>query len=117
MIHENNPLEIYGDGLQTRDFVSIQDVVDSFNDTISKMAGKRGSVYNIASGKSVSINDLARLMISLSGKDLNVIYSIPKKGDIKFSQADISLAKKELDFSPRIELKDGINNLMKFLMK
>ena len=53
-------------------------------------------------------------MISISGNDLNVIHSTPKEGDIKFSQADISLAKKELGFIPKIELKDGIKNLMKF---
>ena len=52
-------------------------------------------------------------MVSLSGKDLNVIHSTPKKGDIKYSQADISLAKKELGFFPKIKLKDGLNKLIK----
>jgi len=112
-IKENNSLEIYGDGLQTRDFVSINDVIDSFYDTISKIKNKRGSTYNIASGKSISINNLASLMISLAGKDLKIIHSTPKEGDIKFSQADISLAKKELGFFPKIELKDGIKDLIK----
>jgi len=112
-INEGKSLEIYGDGLQTRDFVSINDVVDSFNETISKMDGKRGNIYNIASGQSISINDLASLMISLSGKDLQVTHSTLKKGDIKFSQADILLAKKELGYRPKIELTVGIKNLMK----
>ncbi len=113
-IQENKPLEIYGDGLQTRDFVSIYDVVSSVNNSMSKIEGKRGYIYNIASGKSISVKDLAILMISLSGKDLKIIYSTPKEGDIKFSQADISIAKKELGFIPKIELKDGIKNLIKF---
>jgi len=112
-IKENNSLEIYSDGLQTRDFVSIDDLVDSIYDTISKMEGKRGSIYNIASGKSISINDLATLMISLSGKNLNVVHYESKKGDIIHSQADISLAEKELSYQPKIDLKDGIRNLMK----
>jgi len=112
-INEGKSLEIYGDGLQTRDFVSINDVVDSFNETISKMEGKRGNIYNIASGQSISINDLASLMVSLSGKDLNVIHSTPKKGDINYSQADISLAKKELGFFPKIKLKNGIKVMLK----
>ena len=116
-INEDKSLEIYGDGLQTRDFVSIDDVVDSFNDIISKMEGKRGNVYNIASGQSISINDLASLMISLSGKDLKVTHSTLKKGDIKFSQADILLAKKELGYKPKIELTIGIKNLMERLQK
>jgi len=54
-------------------------------------------------------------MISVCGKDLKIIHSTPKKGDIKFSQADISLAEKELGFQPKIELKDGIKNLMQTL--
>jgi len=112
-IKENKSLEIYGDGLQTRDFVSIHDVVDSIHCAISKMEGKRGSVYNIASGKSITINDLASLMISISGKDLNVLHSPAKKGDIRFSQSDISKAKKDLDYQPQIDLKDGIKNLIK----
>jgi len=112
-IQENKPLEIYGDGLQTRDFVSIQDVVDSIYDTITNIEGKRGNIYNIASGKSISINDLAKLMVSISEKDLNILHSTPKKGDIRFSQADISLVEKDLGYQPKIDLKDGIRNLMK----
>ncbi len=112
-IQENKPLEIYGDGLQTRDFVSIQDVVNSIYDTITNIEGKRGNIYNIASGKSISINDLAKLMVSISEKDLNILHSSPKKGDIKFSHADIALAEKDLGYQPKIDLKDGIRNLMK----
>ena len=112
-IQENKSLEIYGDGLQTRDFVSIHDVVDSIHCAISKMEGKHGTIFNIASGKSISINDLAELMISISEKDLKLIHSTPSKGEIRFSQANIALARKELGFSPKISLKQGIEDLMK----
>jgi len=112
-IKENKSLEIYGDGLQTRDFVSIHDVVDSIHCAISKMEGKHGTIFNIASGKSISINDLAELMISISEKDLKLIHSTPSKGEIRFSQANIALARKELGFSPKISLKQGIEDLMK----
>jgi len=111
---KNESLEIFGDGLQTRDFVSIHDVMSSINNSMSKIERKRGNIYNIASGKSISVKDLASLMISLSGKDLKIVYSTQKEGDIKFSQADISLTKKELGFIPKIKLKDGIKNLIKF---
>ncbi|KAG2472505.1 MAG: NAD-dependent epimerase/dehydratase [Nitrosopumilales archaeon] len=114
-IKKNQAFEVFGDGLETRDFVSIHDVVDSIYDTISKIQGKRGSVYNIATGKSISINDLAKLMISNSGKELEIIYRPQKKGEIRFSQADTSLAKKELGFFPKIELEEGIRNLMNLI--
>jgi len=112
-IKENKSLEIYGDGQQTRDFVSIHDVVDSIHCAISKMEGKHGTIFNIASGKSISINDLAELMISISEKDLKLIHSTPSKGEIRFSQANIAIARKELGFSPKISLKQGIGDLMK----
>jgi len=112
-IKENKSLEIFGDGMQTRDFISIGDAVTSFYNAISKIDGKNGSTYNIATGKSISINDLASLMISVCGKDLKIIHSVLKEGDIKFSQADISLAEKELGYFPKSDLKQQIENLIK----
>ncbi len=112
-ISKNEPLEIFGDGLQTRDFVSIHDLVDVMNLAISNLDGERGNVYNIGSGESVSINDLAKLIISISVKNLNLIHLPKKKGDVRFSLADISLAKKELGYFPKTDLRDGITNLMK----
>jgi len=100
-------LEIFGDGMQARDFVAVQDVVSAINDSIEY--GKNG-IYNIASGKSITIKELAELMISLSGKDLKIEFLSPKKGDIKYSQADISLAKKVLKYSPNFNLNE-IKNL------
>ncbi len=104
----NKPLEIFGNGMQTRDFVAVQDVVASIYGAI--LNGKSGT-YNIASGKAVTIKELAELMISLSGKNLEIQYLAPKKGDIKYSQADISLAKKELLYAPKFGLEE-IKNLL-----
>ena len=72
--------------------------------------GKSGT-YNIASGKAVTIKELAEKMILLSGKKLEIQYTAAKKGDIKYSQADISLAKKDLAYSPKFEL-DRIKELL-----
>jgi UDP-glucose 4-epimerase len=107
-IELNKSLEIFGDGMQTRDFISINDVVDSIYNSIQN--GKN-QIYNIASGKTITIKELAELMISLSKRDLKIIYNDIKKGDIKFSQADISLAKKELDYLPKNSL-ESIKNLL-----
>jgi len=112
-ISKNEPLEIFGDGLQTRDFVSIHDVVNSIHNSISKIEGRLGTVYNIAYGKSIEIKELAKIMISISGKNLDIIYHPPKIGEIKFSQVDISLSKKELSFLPKIPIKEGIKNLLR----
>ncbi len=104
---------MFGDGLQTRDFVSIQDVVESIFCAISKIEGRQGAIFNIGSGKSVSINELAKHMISISNKNLDIKYLEERKDEIRFSQADISLAKKVLNYNPKTGFWDGIKNLMK----
>ena len=108
MISTNKPLEIFGDGMQTRDFVSINDVVESIYDAIKN--GKNGT-YNIASGKAITINKLAEFMISLSGKNLEIQHISEKHGDIRHSQADISLAREKIGYLPKLKL-DEIKKFM-----
>jgi len=111
-IANNKPLVIFGDGTNTRDFVSVDDVVQSIQNAIAKIEGKKGDYYNIASGNYTTINDLANLMISISGKTLPIEHTEPKQGDIHHSQASIKLATKELGYSPKIQLKNGLEMLL-----
>jgi len=107
-ISMNKPVKIFGDGMQTRDFVSIHDIVESINAAIKN--GKNGT-YNIASGKSITINKLAEFMISLSGKNLEIQHISEKHGDIRHSQADISLAREKIGYLPKLKL-DEIKKFM-----
>tara|TARA_B110000116_G_scaffold109460_1_gene94907 strand:- start:23 stop:928 length:906 start_codon:yes stop_codon:yes gene_type:complete len=104
----NQSIEIFGDGLQERDFVSIYDVIESVFNTI--VNGKSGT-YNIGSGKTITINDLAKKMISLSKKNIKISHLPSKKGDIKFSGADITLAKNEIKYFPKF----GLENIKELL--
>lgn len=101
-ITEEKQLEIFGDGMQTRDFIAIEDVISSIHNAISF---DKSGIYNIASGRLVTINDLAKQMILFSGKKLEIQYISERKGDIRYSQADISLAKNNLGFSPKFGLE------------
>jgi len=112
-ISENKPLVIFGDGSYTRDFIHIDDALEAIYKAIQKIEGKRGDCYNIATGRAVSIKELAGLTLSISGKKLEIKFEPPKKGDIPHSQANIDLAKKELDFHPKISLKAGLEKLLK----
>jgi len=113
-IVEGKSLVIFGDGSNTRDFVAIEDVVFAIQNAIENIVGKQGNCYNIASEKHVTINELAKLMISISGKsNLQIEYDKPRKGDIKDSQASILLAKKELGYHPKVELRQGLEKLLK----
>ena len=111
-ISKDVPLEIFGDGMQTRDFVHISDVIEAFYCAIRNIEAKRGEIYNIGSGSATSINELASLLISSKEKDLQVIHKPALEGEIKDSKADISLAKNDIGYSPQIPLSDGLASLV-----
>ena len=107
-IRDDKPLVIYGDGEQTRDFVSINDVVEAF-DCATKL--HKNGKYNIASGKSLSINELAQIMFEAFGKKLEIKHKEMKKDEIKYSVADVSLTKNELGFVAKKSLKEELSKL------
>jgi UDP-glucose 4-epimerase len=102
---------IYGDGQQTRDFVSVNDVVDAIV-LAMKSSSPVAHVFNIASGKSISINELAERMIRISGLDLEPLYEKERKGDIKYTVADTTRARSILGFGAKEELEHGLKQLM-----
>jgi|LWDU01.1.fsa_nt_gi UDP-glucose 4-epimerase len=108
-IQNNTSLTIYGDGLQTRDFVSVHDVVDSIILSITSFSTLE--IYNIAYGESINILNLAKLMIEISGKDLKINFKESRMGEIKFSNVSISKAKNKLKFSPCVNIFNGISKL------
>ena len=107
-IKENKSLIIFGDGLQTRDFIAIDDVVESIHNAI--LSSKSGT-YNIASGEITTIKEIAELMISIKGIKIDIEYTEELKGDIRNSHADISLAKKEINYFPKCKI-DKIKQLL-----
>jgi len=106
------PPIIYGDGTQTRDFIHVLDVCRVIQSCINTR--KVNEVYNIGSGKPLSINELANIIIRISGLELRPIYESLRPGDIRHSYADISKAVKYLDFKPLISIEEGIKELLKF---
>jgi len=105
------PPVIFGDGRQTRDFVHVSDVANAFFLALKSKRGN-GSVVNIGTGKETTLNELANVMIELSGKKLRPIYKEAREGDIKRSVADISKAGKLLGFKPKVSLREGLSSLM-----
>jgi len=107
-IEENKSLKVFGDGTQTRDFVSIHDVIDSIYNAITY---NKNGIFNIGSGNAITIKELGKLMISLSEKQLDIQNVSSKKGDIKYSEGDILLAKENLTYIPKLDLRKGIKKL------
>lgn len=111
---ENKPPIIYGDGNQTRDFIYVEDVVEA-NMLAFHKKNAMGEVFNIATGKQTTINQLAAMLRKIMNKtDLKPIYTDPRPGDIKHSYADITKAKKLLHYNPKTSLLDGLTKLIKW---
>ena len=102
----NEPIPLFGDGDQTRDFTFVADAVAA---TIA--AGERGvagTAYNIGGGSRVSMNDVLKIIERVAGHPLNIAREGTQKGDMRDTYADTSLAKKDLGFVPRVPLEEGI---------
>ena len=107
-IKENKNLEIYGNGKQTRDFINVDDAVNCFDLAIKNIDGKIGKIYNVGSGTSITISELAKLLLELSGKNLEILCKPSLVGDIVHSQTLIKSITNELNFIPKISLKKGL---------
>jgi nucleoside-diphosphate-sugar epimerase len=105
---KGEPPKIFGDGEQTRDFTFVGDVVEA-NLKAAEIKNPNGLVLNIAGGKQISINELAKKMGQLLGSKLQPDHLPARKGDIQHSVADISLAKKILGWSPKTTLEQGLS--------
>ncbi|MDO8056826.1 MAG: NAD-dependent epimerase/dehydratase family protein, partial [Candidatus Hermodarchaeota archaeon] len=104
---EGRPPTIHGDGKQTRDFVSVEDVVQAFI-LATEMEEALGDVFNIGGGASISILDLAHTLQQIIPNSLDPIYAPSRLGDIRFSEADITRAESALGFRPTTDLKEGL---------
>ena len=105
----DDPITIDGDGTQTRDFIHVDDVVTA--NLLAATTEQVGEAYNIGRGKQTSIQTLAELLRDITGSDSDIVHTDPRPGDIDASVADISKAKRELGFEPRVSLKDGVRTL------
>jgi len=102
---------IDGDGLQLRDFVFVEDVVRA--NLAAMTSNLNFGFFNIGTGRAISILELARLMISLYALSIESIFGPSRKGDVNQSLADISLARKLLNWKPERKLEDGLLKTIK----
>ncbi|MGD0781130.1 MAG: NAD-dependent epimerase/dehydratase family protein [Dehalococcoidales bacterium] len=114
-IYGRQNLTIYGDGEQTRDFVNVKDV--AMVNYLSATVAERSGVYNIGSGSSITINELARIMKTVSGKDVPVVYEPQRPADVRHCRADISKARQELGFNPGSDLEAGLVEYLEWFRK
>ena len=104
---------IHGDGEQTRDFVNIQDVVAVNMLGLAKKTAI-GEVLNVATGTPTAINQLLETLQQIMKTNLKPIYEESRSGDIKHSYADMTRVRRLLQFDPKISLKNGLAELVRW---
>ena len=110
---EDQPIVLYGDGEQTRDFTFVTDAVAA---TVA--AGDRGvpgRAYNVGGGSRVTVNEVLKIVERLAGKPLRVRREPPQKGDMRDTYADTSLARRDLGFVPAVSLLEGLESEYRWL--
>ena len=112
---KNEPIIIYGDGEQTRDFVYVKDVVNA-NVLAAKNENVIG-VFNVANEKAITINELAKLIVKTTNSKSEIIYQPTRPGDIKHSLASIKETREALNFNPSHNLISSLEKTIEYFQK
>lgn len=105
-IKDHQKITIYGDGLQTRDFTYVDDIVEANVAALDK--GKVGQVYNIGGGHRETLDRLFPLFERICGKPVRIKREEYQKGDVLHTFAQIDKARRDLDFRPKMTLEEGL---------
>jgi UDP-glucose 4-epimerase len=103
----NEPMVIYGDGTQTRDFIYVDDLCDCIH-RATTTDGLAGDVFQVAMGVETAIAELAELVQKVTGAESEIRFEPKRAGEIHRSWADISKARRVLGFNPQVDLEQGI---------
>lgn len=112
-IMNNEPIEIWGDGSVTRDYIYIKDAVDLIAKSISIKTDEK--IFNVSSSKGYSLNEIVEIISKVSGIAANVNYTTGRGIDVPVSILDNALAKRTFDWSPDTDIEDGIRRTFEFI--
>jgi nucleoside-diphosphate-sugar epimerase len=103
----------YGDGLQTRDFTFVADIVTAT--AAAAVRGAPGGVYNIGGGSRVTLLDVFELIGRIAGRPVQIDHQPAQKGDMRDTYADTSRARADLGFVPSVSLEDGLRQMFEWM--
>lgn len=101
----SEPLEIWGDGSQTKDYIFIDDVIDSF---LTAAKSNTTGIFNIGTGQGTSLLELIRICEQVTSAKADVKFQAAKPWDIKMNVLDISKIKNEMGWSPKVSIREGV---------
>ncbi|RME02612.1 MAG: SDR family oxidoreductase [Planctomycetota bacterium] len=108
---------IYGDGEQTRDFTYVENVVEANLKAAEAPSGAMGRVYNVATGRRVSLNELVSYLNRMMGTDIRPKYCPARLGDVEHSLADLSLIREWIGYQPKVFWKEGLQKTLDWMQK
>ena len=111
--YRGEPLEVHGDGLQSRDFTYIDNVVSANLQAAHSRKGI-GGVFNVGQGKAYTLLDLVDLLQEILGRDLHLLHTAERPGDVRHTLADISEAEICLGYHPQVSFEEGIARTAKY---
>nr|HID57661.1 NAD-dependent epimerase/dehydratase family protein [Desulfobacterales bacterium] len=112
---EKKPLQIYGDGEQSRDFTHVHDIVEANWQAFLK--AQPGEIFNIGGGSRISMNRVVRIIEEITEQSVEVNYMDVQKGDVRHTSADISKARNLLGYKPSISIEEGLRTELEWIRK
>jgi UDP-glucose 4-epimerase len=116
---KDEPLEIYGDGGQTRDFIYINDLLQAIMLSAKEAVG--GEIFQIATYKETTVNEIADAIKSIvegkTGKGVRVVHGDARLGDVRRNYSDISRAKRMLGYEPMFDLRSGLEETFEYFKR
>ncbi len=107
-------IPIEGDGLQTRDFTFVEDVVEC-NLLAATSPRAKGEVYNVGTGTRTSVIELADTILGLTGSSSEKVFLPPRTGDVRHSVADITKAREHLGYRPKTDITEGLRKTIEWV--
>jgi UDP-glucose 4-epimerase len=104
---------VHGDGLQSRDFTFVANAVQALTKA-GTVPGVSGNVYNVGTGNSVNVLDLVKALNTILGTSLDPILGPPRAGDVKYSRANITAAKRDLGYEPTATFEEGLRKTVEW---
>ena len=113
-ILKNHPITVYGDGKQIRDLLFVEDLMDAYDLAISKIDTSKGKIFNIGGGIENAISiwvEFSKILEEITGKEIKIKREGWRPGDQKVYISDITKIEKELGWTPKIDIREGITRL------
>ncbi len=110
---KDEPLPVFGDGQQSRDFTHIDNVVHG-NLLAMTAPGVAGQIFNLANGSRTSLLQLIAYLEELTGNRARVEFLPPRPGDVPHSQADVTRAQQQLGYEPQVDVKTGLQHTLAY---